>query len=108
MFYLFRFRHSDYGWLFPGKDPGVRCCINILLLLTAVMMLYSAFKYSRFFRKFCTPTMKNELDLPDEIRAKTVRRKPVEISKPDEGTYAMLMCTRCKKKADCRICIQLP
>ena len=72
----FRFRHSDYGWLFSGKDPGVRCCINILLLLTAVMMLYSAFKYFQIFREILhSDDEKYELDLPDEIRAKTVREK---------------------------------
>ena len=49
---------------------------NILLLLTAVMMLYSAFKYFQIFREILhSDDEKYELDLPDEIRAKTVREK---------------------------------
>ena len=49
---------------------------NILLLLPAVMMLYSAFKYFQIFREILhSDDEKYELDLPDEIRAKTVREK---------------------------------
>ncbi len=49
---------------------------NVLLILTAVMMLYSAFHYFQIFREiFHSDDEKYELDLPDEIRAKTVREK---------------------------------
>ena len=39
-------------------------------------MLYSAFKYFQIFREILhSDDEKYELDLPDEIRAKTVREK---------------------------------
>ncbi len=49
---------------------------NVLLILTAVMMIYSAIHYFQIFREiFHSDDEKYELDLPDEIRAKTVREK---------------------------------
>lgn len=46
----------------------------VMLTVTAGMMLYSGFKYFQIFREiFYSNDEKYELDLPDEIRAKTVR-----------------------------------
>lgn len=49
---------------------------NVLLILTAVMMIYSAVKYYQIFREILrSDDEKYELSLPDEIRAKTVRER---------------------------------
>lgn len=50
---------------------GVACG---LLLLTALLMIYAGIKYFQIFQEILHSTdEKYELDLPDEIRAKTVR-----------------------------------
>ena len=47
---------------------------NVLLILTAAMMIYSAVKYFQIFREiFHSDDAQYELSLHDEIRAKTVR-----------------------------------
>lgn len=49
---------------------------NVLLILTAIMMIYSAVKYFQIFLKILRSNdQKYELSLHDEIRAKTVREK---------------------------------
>ena len=49
---------------------------NVLLILTAAMMIYSAVKYFQIFREiFHSDDAQYELSLHDEIRAKTVREK---------------------------------
>ena len=49
---------------------------NILLIVTAAMMLYSAVKYFQIFREILhSEDEKDKLNLPDEIRAKTIREK---------------------------------
>ena len=51
-------------------------CSNVLLILTAAMMIYSAVKYFQIFREiFHSDDAQYELSLHDEIRAKTVREK---------------------------------
>ena len=49
---------------------------NVLLILTAVMMIYSAVKYFKIFLQILRSNDERyELSLHDEIRAKTVREK---------------------------------
>lgn len=62
---------------FQMEGPAFDVTANVLLIITAVMMLYAAYKYFRIFLEILhSDDEKYELDLPDEIRAKTVREKP--------------------------------
>ena len=46
----------------------------VLLLATALMMLYSAFEYFKIFREILrSKDKKHDLDLPDEMRTKVIR-----------------------------------
>lgn len=61
---------------FPMKPATFDIVANVLLILTACMMIYSAVKYFQIFREILhSDDEKYELSLPDEIRAKTVREK---------------------------------
>lgn len=56
----------------------------VLLILTGIMMFYAAFKYSQvFFSVLHSEDEADQLDLPDEIHAKTIResRKKQEDTK---------------------------
>ncbi len=60
---FFKLSGPVFGWISYG-----------LLLLTAVMMIYSGVKYFQIFLEILRSNDgKYDLDLPDEIRAKTVR-----------------------------------
>jgi cardiolipin synthase len=56
---------------FKVQGPVFNAVSNILLIVTAAMMLYAAFRYFQIFRViYRSDDEKYEFDLPDEIRAK--------------------------------------